>query len=114
MHKFILALVTALSGVLAASAWADKLPADPTKPATGFVVATTADEINEFKLSSLIIGAKQKAAVINGQRVEEGEQIDGAKVLSIQRQQVELLYKGESQVLTLGKLKGFSKKKSGK
>lgn len=112
MPKLIVATLLAFLGGFTTAVCADTLPADPTQPAFGVAVAVAVDEVSEFKLNSLLIG-KQRIAVINGQRVREGEQIDGAKVISIQRQRVELMHQGESQVLTLGKREGFSKRKSG-
>lgn len=53
-------------------------------------------------------------AVVNGQRVQVGDSVDGAIVLSIARSGVTLDVGNKKQLISFAEHKGFSKVKSGK
>lgn len=69
---------------------------DPTKP-MGFG-EKAAERVN-FTLNSILFSADRQVAIINGKAVLEGEQISGAKVVSISRSAVVLNQRGR--VITL-------------
>ncbi len=52
-------------------------------------------------LSSILVGAHRKSAIINGRLVTKGDSIAGAKVLHITRSSVRLMRKGKSVILKL-------------
>ena len=61
---------------------AEQLPADPTQPSVA-VQLSAISEKPAYNLSWLRIGSVTKMAVVNGKRVQVGDVVDGAKVLSI-------------------------------
>ncbi len=77
--------------------------ADPTKPANQPVVSTQKqkDASVQFKLSYILAADARRLAIINGQRVVEGDWIAGAQVRKIDRNSVTLLINGRSKVLTV-------------
>ena len=104
-----------LAGTFSLSAIAAKLPADPTQPAQGFVVAVEKQEVaNEFLVSSLVTGKRKNSAVVNGQRVNVGDTVDGAEVVAISRRGVVLSINNQQKTVTLAGRSGLSKVKSGK
>jgi hypothetical protein len=54
-----------------------------------------------FKLQGIYYRMKNPTALINGQTLLTGEEIDGAKVLSIERYAVNLLINGQTNLLTI-------------
>lgn len=93
---------------------ADTLPADPTKPAVNVVVGDAPDKAQQYVVNSLMTGKKHNLAVINGQRVQAGDVVDGAKVLAVSRTGVQLEVSGEKKFISLTERQGFSKTKSAK
>lgn len=69
---------------------------DPTRPA--YYSAGDSSFIQQlkqgYKLSSVIVGDKRKTAVINGQRVKEGERVGNALVRGIEPAGVSLEVQG--------------------
>lgn len=64
--------------------WAESLR-DPTRPLTG--VATSAEPV-ELALHSILVSSQRRQAVINGQVLQERDQIagaDGVRVVRIER-----------------------------
>lgn len=90
-----------------------RLPADPTKPIQGTVSAQKVEAEHGYKLNWMITGKKKNMAVLNGQRVQEGDRVDGAEVLSITADGVLLDVGNEQKLISLSERKGFSKTKSG-
>ncbi len=112
MRKLLLCLC--LIGV-GSSAMAERLPADPTQPAAGmFNLLSAKPAVSAYTISSLVTGKKKNTAVVNGQRVEVGDLVDNATVLSISREGVMLDVGNKQQLISLSERKGFSKVKSGK
>ncbi len=95
--------------------YADTLLADPTKPSRLVAYAKSSNiEQPTYKVSWLRTGNKNNMAVVNGQRVQVGDSVDGATVLSIARSGVTLDVGNKKQLISLAEHKGFSKVKSGK
>lgn len=61
---------------------------DPTRPI--WYQGDSPHATGEYLLQSILISANYKTAVINGQIVKEGEQVDGATVQKINATTVEL------------------------
>lgn len=84
---------------------------DPTKPDMAMAVPVSASEVDtvmadqgaKFKLGLIKNVQGQHMALINGQSVRQGDEIDGYKVLSINRQQVVLQQANERLTLSLFK-----------
>ncbi len=97
-------------------AQAGQLPSDPTQPMQGVVsyAIEAKDQVQEYKVNSLITGKKQSVAVVNGQRVFVGDEVNGARVLEINSKGVRMNIRGEQKFISLAERKGFSKVKSGK
>lgn len=93
---------------------AETLPADPTKPAVNVVVGNAAEKTQQYFVSSLITGKKNNLAVVNGQRVQAGDIVDGAKIVAVSRKGVQLEVSGEKKFISLTERQGFSKTKSAK
>ena len=92
---------------------AEPLPADPTRPSVAAQLSAVSDK-PAYNLSWLRIGSITKMAVVNGKRVQVGDDVDGAKVLSIAHKGVTLDVGSQEQLISLAETKGFSKVKSGK
>ena len=92
---------------------AETLPADPTQPSVVAQIGVAADK-PAYNLSWLRIGDITKIAMVNGKRVQVGDLVDGAKVLSIAHSGVTLDVGSQEQLISLTEPKGFSKVKSGK
>lgn len=83
---------------------------DPTKPDVAMAVPVTvgidtvqADPGAQFKLGLIKNVRGQYSALINGQSVKQGDDIDGYRVLSINQKQVELQRANERLTLSLFK-----------
>lgn len=110
MPKKITALLLML---MSAYGVAEPLPADPTRPSVVAQIIAVNDK-PAYNLSWLRIGNITKIAVVNGKRVQVGDVVDGAKVLSIAHSGVTLDVGNQEQLISLTEPKGFSKVKSGK
>jgi len=71
---------------------------DPTRP-LGFIELEQAGSQTEFVLNSVIVTGTGRTAVINGQRVNENQMVNGAEVVSIEPGQVVLKIEGRLQEL---------------
>ena len=67
--------------------------ADPTRPTyvQSDDAAQAANVRKKYRLSSILVGEQRKLAVINGQRVREGDRVGSAKVKRISKSSVTLL-----------------------
>ena len=80
---------------------------DPTRPLTGAVQSSMSLTTNELprtgrlRVDSILIRGDSKLAVINAQRVEEGDRIGEATVLSIVAGLVQVEINGEKRDLPL-------------
>lgn len=90
--KLVLAMLVMVLLVFAKVAPAAEF-ADPTRPT--YVQnddAAQAENVRKkYRLSSILVGEQRKLAVINGQRVREGDRVGNAKVTRISRSSVTLL-----------------------
>lgn len=64
---------------------------DPTRPPAEQLVKIGATEDKRFVVNSILHAADRHHAVINGQVVKVGDTINGAKVLKIEQNQVQLI-----------------------
>ncbi len=55
---------------------------DPTRPYSATPVVMPA-RAAAFSVSAILVSQKRRVAIVNGQRVSEGDQVDGATVLEI-------------------------------
>ena len=96
-------IVVSLSSLLMVSSFVQAQLDDPTRPANivaGSVLLT--DEVAaSWDLSSILISPQRRVAIINGNTVQAGEILAGAKVLRINETNVKLKYRGEVIVLKL-------------
>lgn len=93
-----------------ASADDHKQLVDPTMPA-GYQSASKAGNITDFvantpkglqlQLNSTLIDPYRRIAIINGKQLNVGDEIDGAKVTSINHKKVLLDYQGKTITITL-------------
>lgn len=91
-NKLALALLALALLVIVKAVPAAEL-ADPTRPT--YVQSDDAAQAEnvrkKYRLSSILVGEQRKLAVINGQRVREGDRVGNAKVTRISRSSVTLL-----------------------
>ena len=101
MRSLWLVLLTlCLNGMAWAGDRLDNLP-DPTRP-SGVLESTGGMPAQQgFVLQGTTVSARQRVAVINGQRLTVGERIDGAIVAAIQPFQVTLQRAGRDITLRL-------------
>jgi peroxiredoxin len=52
-------------------------------------------------VSQIYIGQKNKLAIINGQKVQQGDRVDGAEVLAIKSDRVKLRINGKLTEITI-------------
>ncbi|MGM0593666.1 MAG: hypothetical protein ACQETD_03930 [Pseudomonadota bacterium] len=97
-------LIVLLSLLAPLLATAETQPlADPMRPPqpTPATNAAKAKAPQHYHLSSILIAAERRSAIINGRRVAVGEVVDGARVLGIQGKQVTLSIAGRHKTLSL-------------
>jgi hypothetical protein len=77
--------------------------ADPTRPAATFgpVAGAAAEKPAKWLLSSTLIAAQRRIAVINGQAVQVGQIIDGAELLAVEPGRALLRRAGQTMELKL-------------
>ena len=72
---------------------------DPTRPQNMVLPETSATPAQHFILGSVLISSQRSVAIINGERVTVGAQVDGATIRKIEKNRVELVSNGR--VITL-------------
>jgi len=84
-------LAALLSGPLLTKA--EELLRDPTRPysARPFVPAHVAT----FKVTAILVSQERRVAIVNGRRVVEGDQVDGATVIEILTDRLQLDFHGK-------------------
>ena len=93
------AAVLLLAPVLAA---AQETLRDPTRPYSARAVATTTGGggggkvTSSFRVTAIFTSDMRRIAVVNGRRVAEGDQVDGATVVEILADRLRLEYSGKS------------------
>ncbi len=95
--------------VAAAAVSAGEPPlADPTRPpAYTAPPAAAGAKGRAFRLSAVFLGPGRPRAVINGRTVRVGEQVDGARVIAIERHRVVLARNGGRLTLRLVRTRGL-------
>lgn len=86
---------------------------DPTKPDLWNVPQAARQGSAEptFELNYIVVSAGQKRAMINGEKVLEGDSVSGAKVTRITQNSVQILYKGKRKELRINKVNGIQRSK---
>lgn len=74
-------------------ALADATLPDPTRP--DLVRGATPLSGAEFTVTAIFFSDERQHAVVNGKLVAQGDQIDGAKVMKIRPDALDLMYRGE-------------------
>lgn len=85
---------------------------DPTKPANwGQRQTASSPKANEptFKLHYIVASGLEKRAMINGQKVVEGDVISGATVKKINSDSVYLFLNGKQKTLYMNKVNGIQR-----
>jgi hypothetical protein len=79
---------------------ANAAPPDRSEP-VAIPPSPALDQAAPFRLQGIFYRSSQASAVINGQTLFVGDEIDGAKLLAIERQSVRLRHNGQTNVLKL-------------
>jgi len=102
-YSILTVLVALLFGPLLASG--QELLRDPTRPYSAKPVATgttgtgttgTATAVTGFSVTAIFTSEKRRIAVVNGQRVGEGDLVDGATVVEILADALRLNFQGKA------------------
>ncbi len=56
---------------------------DPTRPYSAGPVVVAARAVTTFRVTAILMSEKRRVAIVNGQRVSEGDRVDGATVVEI-------------------------------
>ncbi len=83
-------IAVALIALLAAPLAAADLQRDPTRPPSQSLPAAVVSPVGSWKVSSILVSSERRVATINGRTVQEGELIDGARVVRIEPTTVRL------------------------
>ncbi len=67
---------------------------DPTRPHT-FNPGRTVEGLPSFTVNAIFVSEERRLAIINGERVQVGDVVSGARVVSIQKEQVTLSASGK-------------------
>ena len=110
MFRMIKGIIGAGLLLLGALAEGDELEAlkDPTQPLRGSVKQITSGDsgvlldtfleaFGAYTVGSILVSPNRKMAIVNGQQVQVGSEVDGAKVVSIDRDNVTLVINNETQ-----------------
>jgi len=65
---------------------------DPTRPPAVASPSSTSTRVH-WQVTSILFSPQRRVAVVNGRLVTEGEEVDGARVLTIRPASVELRYR---------------------
>ena len=99
-YSLLTVLVALLFGPLLASG--QELLRDPTRPSSATPVATTAagtgtaTGVAGFRVTAIFTSEQRRIAVVNGQRVGEGDLVDGATVVEILADALRLNFQGKA------------------
>lgn len=101
---FLLAILVGSAGISATELTPidRSIVSDPTRPGgyqQGSGAATAVNEQKSYILSSIVYGGSRARAVINGRFYQQGDSVDGAKVVEIRRDAVLIKDEFGSQVL---------------
>ncbi len=68
---------------------------DPTRPYSGTPVVFMSARDTSFRVTAIFIFEKRRVAIVNGQRVSEGDRVDGATVVEILANSLRLNLRGK-------------------
>ncbi len=68
---------------------------DPTRPYSGKPVVVVSAKDTSFRVTAIFISEKRRVAIVNGQRVSEGDRVDGASVVEILANSLRLNLRGK-------------------
>ena len=68
---------------------------DPTRPHTYTVERATVAGVPRFSINAIFVSDERRLAIINGERVQVGDRVSGATVVSIEKEQVTLSVSGK-------------------
>jgi len=94
-NRFFILIATAalLLGVVpTASADSDR---DPTRPYSAPSVVSPGKSTSPFNVSAIFVSKARRVAIVNGQRVTEGDSINGAVVVEINKDALRLNLNGK-------------------
>ena len=69
---------------------------DPTRPYSGTPSVVKSARDTSFRVTAIFISEKRRVAIVNGQRVGEGDQVDGATVIEILANSLRLNLRGKA------------------
>lgn len=87
--------------ILAQFSYAEVAFRDPTQPVDYVPVGKQQDGVTGLKLDSVLISDQRKFAVINGKTVKEKQWVDGAQVVRILPDAVDVVVQGKPMQLHL-------------
>jgi hypothetical protein len=96
-YSILSVLVALLIGPLLADA--QELLRDPTRPYAAKPVVTTTSGgsvATTFRVTAIFTSDLRRVAVVNGQRVIEGDRVDGATVVEIMADALQLNFQGKA------------------
>lgn len=94
-NRLLVLTVTAamsLGLVPSASAEPDR---DPTRPYSAEAIAAPGSRTTAFNVSAIFVSKARRVAIVNGQRVTEGDSINGAVVVEINKDALRLNLNGK-------------------
>ncbi len=83
-----------------ASAQASQVLYDPTQP-PGITAKQTTKSQRSLRLDSVLVGKQRRVATINGRHYQEGDRVAGGRLVSIQRDGVEIAMPDKTLTLQL-------------
>jgi len=93
-YRFWVYIIVSVSGLLLSHSLQAQFD-DPTLPPNVSITANNTSESIAWKLSSILISPQRNIAIINGQSVQVGDLLAGARVQSINETIVKLKHRGE-------------------
>jgi len=68
---------------------------DPTRPYSAQAIASPGSRTTAFNVSAIFVSKARRVAIVNGQRVTEGDSINGAVVVEINKEALRLNLNGK-------------------
>ena len=68
---------------------------DPTRPYSARSVVSPGSTTMAFRVSAIFVSKKRRLAIVNGQRVSEGDLVNGAVVVEINKDSLRLNLRGK-------------------
>ena len=90
LHVCLRALLCGLLLLIAASGLQAEPLRDPTRPPQSLTVPARVETTSKWQVSSILISADRRVAMVNGRAVQVGDRVSGARVLAIAADSVRL------------------------